>query len=258
VKIKAKKYFGQNFLTDKSFIDKIIQSMPDIKDASLVEIGPGLGDLTKALLERYALRAYEVDEDLHEHLSRVFKEEIKTKRLELYFGDILEYWQSLPLCPEPYFICANIPYYITTPIIYKVLEDKNCIGAVLMTQKEAALKLTASCGGSDYTSMSVLVQILSKVNILFEVPKTAFFPQPKIDSAVVKIQKNRSLKFEICGLKEYILTAFKSPRKTLQKNLASRYEGIKELFLSLGIASNLRPHELAPDMHFRLFNDLNK
>jgi 16S rRNA (adenine1518-N6/adenine1519-N6)-dimethyltransferase len=232
--------------------------MPDVRGLRLIEIGPGLGDLTKALLEQYALRAYEVDEDLYEHLNRVFKEEIKTKRLELYLGDILEYWQSLPLCFEPYFICANIPYYITTPIVHKILEDKNCVGAVLMTQKEVALKLTATCGCSGYSSLSVLVQILSEASILFEAPKIAFSPQPKVDSAVVGIQKNKSLKFEICGLKEYVYTAFKSPRKMLQKNLASRYERVKELFLLLDIASNLRPHELAPDMHFRLFKNLNK
>jgi 16S rRNA (adenine1518-N6/adenine1519-N6)-dimethyltransferase len=232
--------------------------MPDMRDLNLVEIGPGLGDLTKALLGRYSLSAYEVDEDLHEHLKNAFKEEIKNRRLELYFGDVLEYWSSGTLCQQPYFICANIPYYITTPIIYRVLEDKNCVGAILMVQKEVALKLTAANNSTNYSSLSVLAQILSDVSTLFEVPKTAFCPQPKVDSAVVKIQKNRGLKFEFCDLKEYISNAFKSPRKTLQKNLASCYKHAKESLLSLDIASNLRPHELSADTHFRLFNDLNR
>ncbi|MDR2342039.1 MAG: 16S rRNA (adenine(1518)-N(6)/adenine(1519)-N(6))-dimethyltransferase RsmA [Campylobacteraceae bacterium] len=257
--IKAKKYFGQNFLTDRSFIDKIIQSMPDIKGVNLVEIGPGLGDLTKALLERYtALRAYEVDEELYEHLKDAFKEEIKAGRLELCLGDVLEYWKEDVLCTEPYFICANIPYYITTPIIYGILEDKNCVGAVLMVQKEVALKLAASCGCSDYSSLSVLVQILSDASILFEVPKSAFSPQPKIDSAVICMRKKMNLGLEFCDIKKYILTAFKARGKTLRKNLLSCYEQAKEQFFELDIKPNLRPHELAPDMHFRLFKNLNK
>ncbi|MDR2100038.1 MAG: 16S rRNA (adenine(1518)-N(6)/adenine(1519)-N(6))-dimethyltransferase RsmA [Campylobacteraceae bacterium] len=252
MKIKAKKHFGQNFLTDKSFIDKIIQSIPDIKGANLVEIGPGLGDLTKALLERYALRAYEVDEELYEHLKDAFKEEIKTDRLQLCLGDVLEYWQKGVLCPEPYFICANIPYYITTPIIYGVLKDKNCTGAVLMVQKEVASKLTAPFGCADYSSLSVLVQISSDINTLFEVPKSAFSPQPKVDSAVVCMRKKVDLEFDFCDIKEYVSSAFKARGRTLRKNLLSRYD--KEI----DIKSNLRPHELAPDMHFRLFKSLNK
>jgi 16S rRNA (adenine1518-N6/adenine1519-N6)-dimethyltransferase len=232
--------------------------MPDLKGINLVEIGPGLGDLTKALLERYALRAYEVDEDLYEHLKNAFKEEIKTNRLELCFGDVLEYWGRQTLSPKPYFICANIPYYITTPIIYRVLEDKNCVGAMLMVQKEVALKLTAKHSSSDYSSLSVLVQILSEISTLFEVPSSAFFPQPKVDSAVVLIEKNENLQLEFRELKEYLTSAFKARGKMLQKNLLSCYEGVKELFLELDIAPNLRPHELAPDMHLRLFNDLNK
>ncbi|MDR0762477.1 MAG: 16S rRNA (adenine(1518)-N(6)/adenine(1519)-N(6))-dimethyltransferase RsmA [Campylobacteraceae bacterium] len=257
--IKAKKHFGQNFLTDKSFTDKIIQSMPDIEGVSLIEIGPGLGDLTKALLERYTvLRAYEVDEELYEHLKDAFKEEIKASRLELCLGDVLEYWKKGALCPNPYFICANIPYYITTPIIYRILEDKNCVGAVLMVQKEVALKLTASYGCTDYSSLSVLVQILSDISTLFEVPKSAFSPQPKVDSAVICMRKNMKLGLEFRDIKEYILTAFKARGKTLRKNLLSHYEQVEEQFFKLDIKPNLRPHELAPDMHFRLFKNLNK
>ncbi|MDR2080881.1 MAG: 16S rRNA (adenine(1518)-N(6)/adenine(1519)-N(6))-dimethyltransferase RsmA [Campylobacteraceae bacterium] len=256
--IKAKKHFGQNFLTDKSFIDKIIQSIPDMEGISLVEIGSGLGDLTKALLERYALRAYEVDEDLYKHLKNAFKEEIKANRLELCFGDVLEYWKEGALCPKSYFICANIPYYITTPIIYGILEDKNCVGAILTVQKEVALKLAAAYGHTDYSSLSVLVQILSEISILFEVPKSAFSPQPKVDSAVICIRKNMNLELEFRDIKEYILTAFKARGKTLRKNLLSRYKQVKERLFELDIEPNLRPHELAPNMHFRLFKNLNK
>jgi 16S rRNA (adenine1518-N6/adenine1519-N6)-dimethyltransferase len=233
--------------------------MPDLGGDSLVEIGPGLGDLTKALLERYALRAYEVDEELYEHLKNAFKEEIKDGRLELYRADVLEYWKKEgALCRSPYFICANIPYYITTPIIYGILEDKNCIGAILMVQKEVASKLTASCGCTDYSSLSVLVQILSEIRTVFEVPKSAFSPQPKVDSAVVYMRKKSDFGAGFRCVKEYLSSAFKAPKKTLRKNLLSRYEQAEEEISKLDIKPNLRPHELAPDMHFRLLKKLNK
>jgi 16S rRNA (adenine1518-N6/adenine1519-N6)-dimethyltransferase len=254
--IKAKKYFGQNFLTDTTVIDKIIQSMPDMRGLSLVEIGPGLGDLTKALLGRYALLAYEVDEDLYEHLKIAFKEEIKTGQLELIFGDVMEHWQDKSLKNSPYWIVANIPYYITTPIIHKAYEDTNCIGMILMVQKEVALKLTAP--PLKYSSLSVLASVLSDTRILFDVPKEAFNPPPKIISSVVKVEKKRDTEGIFRGFKAYLSKAFKSPGKMLKKNLSNYYDQKRlfEVFNELEIDTNLRPHELTAELHFRLFNSL--
>jgi 16S rRNA (adenine1518-N6/adenine1519-N6)-dimethyltransferase len=234
--------------------------MPDIEGASLVEIGPGLGDLTKALLERYALRAYEVDEDLYEHLNRVFEKEIKTGKLELILGDVIEYWQSKSLKNSPYLIVANIPYYITTPIIHKAYEDTNCVGMILMVQKEAALKLTAAPKSGEYCSLSVLSSVLSEASILFDVPKEAFNPPPKVTSSVIKMEKKSGFEGIFYEFKTYLSKAFESPRKTIKKNLSNHYEQKRlfEIFDKLKIKPNLRPHELAPDTHFRLFNNLNK
>ncbi|MDR0408089.1 MAG: 16S rRNA (adenine(1518)-N(6)/adenine(1519)-N(6))-dimethyltransferase RsmA [Campylobacteraceae bacterium] len=256
--IKAKKYFGQNFLTDSTVINKIIQSMPDMQDFGLVEIGPGLGDLTKALLEQYAISAYEIDEDLYEHLKKVFEEEIKTGRLELVFGDVMEHWRDKSLKNSLYWIVANIPYYITTPIIYKVYEDINCLGVVLMVQKEVALKLTASPSTASYSSLSVLTSVLSDARILFDVPKEAFSPPPKVVSSVIKVEKNGISEAVFCEFKAYLSKAFKSPRKTLKKNLSIYYDQKRlfEIFSKLEIDTNLRPHELAAKSHFRLFNSL--
>lgn len=256
--IKAKKYFGQNFLTDTTVVDKIIQSMPDTRGLNLVEIGPGLGDLTKALLGRYALLAYEVDENLYEHLKIAFKEEIKIGRLELIFGDVMEHWQDKSLKSSPYWIVANIPYYITTPIIHKAYEDVNCVGMILMVQKEVALKLTAAPLTDIYSSLSVLASVLSDARILFDVPKEAFNPPPKIVSSVVKIEKKRDIEGIFCGFKAYLSKAFKNPRKMLKKNLSNHYDQKRlfEVFNELKISTNLRPHELTAELHFRLFNSL--
>ncbi|MDR2635711.1 MAG: 16S rRNA (adenine(1518)-N(6)/adenine(1519)-N(6))-dimethyltransferase RsmA [Campylobacteraceae bacterium] len=255
--IKAKKHFGQNFLTDTTVVDKIIESMPDMEGLSLIEIGPGLGDLTKALLGRYALSAYEVDEDLYEHLNKMFKEEIKTGRLELILGDVIEHWHK-SLKDSPYFIVANIPYYITTPIIHKAYEDRNCVGMVLMMQKEVALKLTAAVSSSEYSSLSILTSVLSDASILFDVPKEAFNPPPKVTSSVVKIEKKREFEGVFGGFKAYLSKAFASPRKTLKKNLSNYFDQKRlfEVFDELKIDTNLRPHEIAAGLHFRLFNSL--
>jgi 16S rRNA (adenine1518-N6/adenine1519-N6)-dimethyltransferase len=227
---------------------------------SLVEIGPGLGDLTKALLGRYALLACEVDEDLHEHLKNMFKEEIKTGQLELILGDVIEHWHNKSLKNSPYFIVANIPYYITTPILYKAYEDKNCVGMILMMQKEVALKLTAVASSSEYSSLSVLASVLSNARILFDVPKEAFDPPPKVISSVVKIEKKREFEGVFEGFKAYLSKAFGSPRKTLKKNLLNYFDQKRlfEVFNELKIDTNLRPHEIRAELHFRLFNNLNR
>jgi 16S rRNA (adenine1518-N6/adenine1519-N6)-dimethyltransferase len=246
-------------LIDKIVADKIIKAIPDTQEFSLVEIGPGLGDLTKGLMRRGAVEAYEVDEDLYERLKGVFQEEIQNGSLRLRLGDVLEYWDKGELQRRPYWIVANIPYYITTPIIHRALEDANCIGMILMVQKEVAKKLVARERDKEYLALSVLAQTLSDVCVLFDVSPNSFSPPPKVMSAVVKMVKKDDKKGIFQALKLYLSMAFLSPRKTLLKNLSSHYdkEALSSLFDKFGIASNLRPHELSINTHFRLFKNLN-
>lgn len=246
-------------MIDKTVADKIIQAIPDERELSLVEIGPGLGDLTKGLMRCGAVEAYEVDEDLYERLNGVFKEEIQNGSLRLRLGDVLEYWEEGELQKRPFWLVANIPYYITTPIIHRALEDANCIGMILMVQKEVANKLAARERDKEYAALSVLTQVLSDVCVLFDVSPNSFSPPPKVMSAMVKIVKKDDKKGIFQALKLYLSRAFLSPRKTLLKNLSSRYdkEALAILFDELGIASNLRPHELSINTHFRLFKNLN-
>lgn len=232
--------------------------MPEVKDKIVVEIGPGLGDLTKALMRISAVEAYEVDESLYEYLKETFKEEISKMRLNLRFGDVLEHWSNGNLQSSNYFLVANIPYYITTPIVRKALEDINCVGMILMMQKEVADKLVATEGSKYFCSLSVLAQVLGDLNVLFEVPSHAFNPPPKVTSAVVRIDKKTKFSMVFKAIDSYVLEAFSHPRKRLFKNLLQCYgeEKLSFAFEKLELAQNLRPHELSSETHLRLFYEI--
>jgi 16S rRNA (adenine1518-N6/adenine1519-N6)-dimethyltransferase len=245
-------------LSDKSVCERIIQAMPDLGETPIVEIGPGLGDLTKGLIRRAAVRAYEVDEDLYDRLQKAFKDEIKSGRLSLCLGDVLEFWQRGSLLDKSYFLAANIPYYITAPIICGALGDEHCVGMILMMQREVAEKLCASATSENYAALSVIAQILSEPKKLFDVPPEAFSPPPKVTSSVVLMIK-RSPKFgDFEALMRYIKRAFAAPRKRLLKNLSSAYpsSSLAHAFDELHLDTNLRPHQLSAETHLRLFNKL--
>ena len=142
--IKAKKRFGQNFLKDDNVLIEIIQSMPQ-NNNHLVEIGPGLGDLTKKLVKCKDVTAYEVDRDLYSILQKEFQEELDSNKLNIILGDVLEKWnQNNSLYNSKYDMIANLPYYIATNIILNAYEDENCEHIIVMVQKEVADKFTAS------------------------------------------------------------------------------------------------------------------
>lgn len=258
--VKAKKHFGQNFLIDENVKDKIIQAIPNDETIKVVEIGAGLGDLTKRLLKSFSVVAYEVDSDLIKHLKCVFKSEIENGRFLLSAGDVLEFWnEKKSLHDSFYWLIANIPYNISTPILTNALVDAKCKNMLVMVQKEFAQKLSAKSKTVNFSPISILAEIVGDVKILFDVPPTSFEPQPKVVSSVVKIEKRDNLEIDFFKLQKYLKKAFVAPRKRLQKNLMHGFE--KELvfgaFNELDIDLNLRPHELSSDGHFRLFNKLN-
>lgn len=258
--VEAKKRFGQNFLKDKAVLDKIIKAMPNINEHELVEIGPGLGDLTERLLQIKSVTAFEVDNGLCEHLRDAFKDEIAQNKLDLHEIDVLEYWkENSSLKNKSYWLIANLPYYITTPILQSAFEDKNCVGMVVMVQYEVAQKLVAKCETSEFSLLSILAQSFGSVNILFSVPKDAFKPSPKVESAVVFIKRDTQNK-DIKNFKSYLKKAFVSPRKTIYKNLSGAYDKniVNKIFEELEIKQNTRAHQLSSDTHCRLFNKLNQ
>lgn len=248
--IKAKKHFGQNFLQDKSILEKITQAIP--KDTqNIVEIGPGLGDLTKELVKKAKVRAYEIDTDLIVLLEKNFKEDIKNGTLEIISGDVLKFFEK-GLFGSDYFLCANLPYYVATNIVLNALKDEKCKGILVMVQKEVAERFV----GKDFCVLSVLSGCICDSKIICEVPPASFNPPPKVDSAVMYLDKKKNYKdiFEndmVFGrFCEFLRACFSSPRKKLISNLKG-YQNIKDI-LSF-ISENTRAHELSVESFLEIF-----
>ena len=254
-KIAAKKKFGQNFLKDETVLQKIVEAMPN-NDNKIVEIGPGLGDLTKYLVDVKSVEAFEVDTDLCKLLQKKFDKEIATKQLHINCGDVLDAWQS-SLINESYDLVANLPYYIATNIILKALADPKCKNILVMVQLEVAEKFCATEGEKVFGSLSVITQSVGDAHIVVKVPPTAFDPQPKIDSAVFLIRKKTDRSDE--NFEGMLRVAFKQPRKTLMKNLSSAYEKtiLQEAFDSLELTPTVRPHQVSTDDYHQLYKKIN-
>ncbi len=262
--MRAKKQFGQNFLKDSSVVYKIIQSMPK-NDHQVVEIGPGLGDLTSRLLEIKKVKAYEVDDDLSVFLKTHFFEQIQNKNLELIEQDVLKAWEKGSLHEREYDLVANLPYYIATAIILKALKDKMCKNMTLMIQKEVALKFAALPKQRDFCSLSVLARSISDVQILFDVLPSSFEPEPKVVSSVIRFRKFQEYKdrfgdSSIDDFEKFLKVAFAQPRKTLMKNLSQSYpkQSLLEVFEKFDLPLQIRAHEIDTKTYHRLFENTLK
>ncbi|MGM0623882.1 MAG: 16S rRNA (adenine(1518)-N(6)/adenine(1519)-N(6))-dimethyltransferase RsmA [Campylobacterota bacterium] len=250
----ANKAFGQNFLKDETYVERIIQSMPDKTDR-VVEIGPGLGDLTKKLIEVKDVTAYEVDSRSCRYLQQTFKPQLANKRLQLIEGDVLEHWQG-NLYASEYDLVANLPYYIATAIILKALEDENCRSILVMVQKEVALRFAAHTGEKAFCALSVLTQSAGSGQIMFDVPPQAFEPPPKVTSSILLIDKTVSLKDK--QFDAFLKVCFKQPRKTLLKNLSATYdkELLQRLFEKFELQATIRPHQVETPLYHHLYDRL--
>jgi len=254
--IIAKKKFGQNFLKDENILRQIVESMPNNSN-KIVEIGPGLGDLTKFLVDVKSVEAFEVDTDLCKLLQDTFKKEIDTKRLHINCGDVLNAWKGF-LVDEPYDLVANLPYYIATNIILKALEDSMCKNILVMVQLEVAEKFCASVGEKVFGSLGVITQSVGEARIVVRVPPTAFEPPPKIESAVFLIQKDKDRSDK--DFENLLRVAFTQPRKTLMKNLSQKYDKnlLREVFFELEFTSTIRPHQVSTHDYHQLYTKIKR
>ena len=254
-KVKAKKEFGQNFLKDDLVLNKIIQSMPH-NDNHIVEIGPGLGDLTKNLVKYKDVTAYEVDTDLISILKSKFANELENKRFTLKHIDVLKAWDEQNfLYNGNYDLIANLPYYIATNIILRAFEDELCEHIIVMVQKEVAIKFTAKVNDKEYSSLGIITETISKDSkILFDVPPEAFDPMPKVTSSILYIKKDLSKKIDK-DFNKFLKVCFVQPRKKLSKNLSSIIEKskISTIFEELNLNDNLRPHEVSASLYSQMY-----
>ena len=253
-KVKAKKQYGQNFLKDTTILDKIIQSMPN-NNNYMVEIGPGLGDLTKNLVKYKDMTAYEVDTDLIGILKSKFAIEIKEEKLKLIHTDVLVAWdKQKTLHDGKYDLIANLPYYIATNIILRAFEDKNCEHIIVMVQKEVAEKFTAKVNNKDYSSLGIITESISiDSRILFDVPPESFDPPPKIISSILYIKKDMDKHLDK-DFNKFLKACFVQPRKKLSKNLTSVIDKntISKIYEELNINDNVRPHEVSSSLYSQM------
>lgn len=253
MQIRAKKYFGQNFLRDESVKIKIIQSIPD--SDKIVEIGPGLGDLTSGLLAKTkSLWCFEIDEELFEHLKKRFKEPLDSAKMRLFCADALKAWDELSV--EPYFLAANLPYYVATNIILRALRDENCSGLCVMIQREVAQKFCAKAGESEFCALSLLAGLHGECELLFDVPPSAFDPEPKVVSSVIRLNKTKKPNCDIDAFESFLRACFCAPRKTLAKNLSAILPNAQNVFATLGIPANVRAHELNLALFLKIFDEV--
>lgn len=254
-KVKAKKKFGQNFLKDNTVLNRIIQSMPN-NNNHIVEIGPGLGDLTQYLVKYKDTTAYEVDTDLISILKSKFAKDIEEKHFELIHTDVLDAWEKNgSLHDGKYDLIANLPYYIATNIILRAFEDINCESIIVMIQKEVALKFSANEGDKEFSSLGVITKLISKESrILFDVPPESFDPPPKVTSSILYVSKNADVKLDKDFYK-FLKQCFVQPRKKLSKNLSSIIDknSLSNIYNELNLKETIRPHELSASLYSQMY-----
>ena len=234
-----KKKFGQNFLVDQNILKKIV-SIPDVtKETLVIEIGPGMGSLTEHLLQKSKrVLAYEIDKDLIPILEETFIEE----KLSIIHDDFLkrDIDDDILRLNEEYdqvVVVANLPYYITTPIIMKIIEESDKVSQmVLMMQLEVAQRLTSKPSTKDYNSLSIAIQYKTKAEIALKVPRTVFIPAPNVDSAIVKLTTLKEIEHKPNDEEHFyklVRSAFAQRRKTLVNNLNSQLGLSKDYIINM-------------------------
>ena len=260
---KKQKKLGQVFLKDKKAIQKIIQAADINSKDQILEIGPGKGILTQALLKTSAeIIAVEKDIELVKFLENHFKNK---SNLKIIHADIRDFLQNIHLYQSfggqtEYKVIGNIPYYLTSRLLRLLLE--NSIKPkliVLMIQKEVAERIMAQTPKMNLLAVSV--QFYAKPEIIYQVPKTAFYPEPKIDSAVIKITpmntKENINKTQIKNFFNVIKAGFKQPRKLLVNNLAKNLNVKKPILQKIFLQLNMPPSTRAQNLSIKQWISLS-
>ena len=240
----AKKYLGQHFLYDPAILHRIIEEANLTPEDLVVEIGPGPGKLTRLLAEATGKTiAIELDEVLYEKLSGEF---IAYKNVQLIYGDALRFpYENL----GPFKVVSNIPYYITTPLIFRLLQAKKHLSTMTLTiQREVAERIVADPGGKDYGVLSIMVQYAGDPSLCFLIPRDSFRPVPKVDSAVIHIRIRKKPPVEVHNEEFFfrlVKTAFSQRRKILSNSLKTIGPGLETHFAMAGIDPGRRPETLS-------------
>ena len=258
---KIKKFYGQNFISDENVINKIVDKSDIDKNTLVIEIGPGIGSLTYKLSKKAGyVMCYEIDETLKPLLYDNMKD---VDNFKVIFNDFLKCDVNNDLKEFNYkkiYVVANLPYYITTPIILKIIEDKiNVDKIVVMVQKEVGDRFKAIPNTKDYGSLSVYLNYYYNVKKLMDVSRNIFVPIPNVDSIVVEFTKkdneykvkNENLFFKL------VRDSFKQKRKTLRNNLKSYdLDKISEVLDKYNMDLSIRAEQLPINIFVDIANNL--
>jgi 16S rRNA (adenine1518-N6/adenine1519-N6)-dimethyltransferase len=254
---QPRKRFGQHFLRDPHIIHRILQAIRPQPDQHLVEIGPGLGAITRPLLERVGhLEVIELDRDLIPHLQQACR---GAGELQIHNVDALEFdFSQLRRDERPLRLVGNLPYNISTPLLFHLLKQSSHIGDMhFMLQKEVVERMAAAAGQAAYGRLSVMLQYRCQVEPLFEIGSQAFRPPPKVESALVRLIPYPQPPIEVRDrhrFEELVRLAFSQRRKTLRNSLRPLLSA--EDIQAAGIDPAARPETLAVADFARLSNRL--
>ncbi len=242
----AKKRFGQNFIVDANIIQKIVNTSSVDENTVVLEIGPGMGSLTQGLLKKAKhVIAIEIDPLMVELCNKHFSDE---PHFTLIHDDVLNVdlktlFNDLGFSHDRLLVVANLPYYITTPIIFKLIESGIHFEEMqLMVQKEVAQRFNATVGTKDYNALSLIIQNLFEVKIALDVSKHVFIPKPAVDSSVINLKRKDVDLNNLLDYFSFLKTAFTQRRKTLYNNLRALYdsEDIKKTLESCHLNESIR------------------
>ena len=249
---KFKKNLGQNFIENDSVLRGIVDCADITKVDTVLEIGVGGGTLTREIAKRAKMvYGYEIDKSLHSVLARSLS---GVDNAEIIFKDFMR----VPMeevesdLGKNYVVIANLPYYITSPIVMRLLEEgKNCKRIVVTVQKEVSDRFCAQAGTADYGAITLAIDALSDPKKMMDIPRDIFYPAPNVDSAVVRLDivKNKYEGLEYASFRETVRIAFLSRRKTLANNLINALkiprDKAEEILNEAGIDLNVRGERLA-------------
>lgn len=256
-RFKFKKALGQNFIYDEELLDEIAVA-GGADGAVVVEIGAGSGSLSRTIAKRAAkLNSFEIDETLFPILEETLE---GLENVQLFSNNVLELGIETVdmLIGEPYIVIANLPYYITTPLLFFFLKSEQCGSITCLVQKEVAERICAKDGG-DFGALSASVQAVAEPKIVRIIKSWAFDPPPDVDSALIRIDKKPGAVFSD-ELDKFVKECFLQKRKTLVNNLTAAGKAksdITSALEKLGFAQNARAEELGADGLMKLFEILN-
>ncbi len=247
-------------MISNEIINKIVDSITANSNDLIIEIGPGRGALTKKIITKNSyFLAYEIDNDLIPNLKLLENEKIKIKHEDFLKANIKEDIKEIPF--NNLFIVGNLPYYITTPIIEKIMqEDLKLTSLTIMVQKEVGERFMAEPKSKEYGYFTCLLKYYFDIEKLTLVPNTAFFPKPKVDSVVLRLTpRAEKPDIDIKKYQEFLKQVFRQKRKTLKNNLMSEnWEEIKAILEKYNLSESVRAEELTEEILLDIFKTLKK